>query len=495
MPKRATSLELALPPREPGAPAYTWLYSVLRADILAGRLKPGTRLPPTRELALHYALSRGTIVAAFEGLKAEGYVEGVTGSGTYVSKVLPENLLQVGRTSPASPSPISRRQRRRLSSYGRRVSLFENYEDCPTRAFRTNLPALELFPVDAWTQTSARCLRRVSASMLRGCDAMGYMPLRQTVADYLMRARGLKCQPKQVAIVSGVQEALDLCARLFLNPGDRVCLEDPGYPGAGRAFEAVGAKITAVGVDEEGIQLSKLRSARLIYVTPAHQFPLGITMSLPRRLALLEKARQNNALIFEDDYDSEFRYSGRPVPALQGLDRHGCVLFAGSFSKVMFPSLRLGYLVVPDDLVDRIAAAKSITSRHAPLLEQAVLCEFMDKGLFGRHIRRMREVYADRLSALLESARQRLSGLLEISDVEAGLQTVGWLSGRTTAEQVAKAADTRGLQVFPISRYSRCPYFREGIQLGFAAITPPEIRRGINELARVLEFGSRKVRD
>jgi GntR family transcriptional regulator/MocR family aminotransferase len=315
------------------------------------------------------------------------------------------------------------------------------------------------------------------------------------VADYLVRARGLKCQPKQVAIVSGVQEALDLCARLFLNPGDRVCLEDPGYPGAGRAFEAVGAKITAVGVDEEGIQLSKLRSARLIYVTPAHQFPLGITMSLPRRLALLEKARQNNALIFEDDYDSEFRYSGRPVPALQGLDRHGCVLFAGSFSKVMFPSLRLGYLVVPDDLVDRIAAAKSITSRHAPLLEQAVLCEFMDKGLFGQHIRRMREVYADRLSALLENARQRLSGLLEISDVEAGLQTVGWLSGRTTAEQVAKTAGTRGLQVFPISRYSRCLYFREGIQLGFAAITPPEIRRGINELARVLEFGSRKVRD
>jgi GntR family transcriptional regulator/MocR family aminotransferase len=157
------------------------------------------------------------------------------------------------------------------------------------------------------------------------------------VADYLIRARGLKCQPKQVAIVAGVQEALDLCARLFLNPGDRVCLEDPGYPGAGRAFEAVGAKITAVGVDEEGIQLSKLRSARLIYVTPAHQFPLGITMSLPRRLALLEKARQNNALIFEDDYDSEFRYSGRPVSALQGLDRHGCVLFAGSFSKVMFP--------------------------------------------------------------------------------------------------------------------------------------------------------------
>jgi GntR family transcriptional regulator/MocR family aminotransferase len=241
--------------------------------------------------------------------------------------------------------------------------------------------------------------------------------------------------------------------------------------------------------------LSKLRSARLTYVTPAHQFPLGISMSLPRRLGLLENARQNNALIFEDDYDSEYRYSGRPVPALQGLDRDGCVLFAGSFSKVMFPSLRLGYLVVPGDLVDRVAAAKSVTSRHAPLLEQAALREFMNEGRFGRHIRRMREVYAERLSVLLESASQRLGGLLEISDVEAGLQTVGWLAGKTSAQRVAEAAVARGLQVVPISRYGRRPSSREGIQLGFAAINPREIRQGINALAAVLEAGSREIRE
>jgi GntR family transcriptional regulator/MocR family aminotransferase len=286
-----------------------------------------------------------------------------------------------------------------------------------------------------------------------------------------------------------VQEALDLVARLFLNPGDRAAMEEPGYVGAALAFEAVGAKISAMPLDGEGMELRApgLRGARLAYVTPAHQFPLGITMSLPRRLALLEWARKSDALIFEDDYDGEYRYSGRPVPALQGLDRDGLVLFAGSFSKVLFPSLRLGYLVIPPDLVPHFAAMKSLISRHAPLLEQAVLCDFIADGHFGRHLRRMREVYAGRSAALREGARQRLAGLLEIPDVEAGLQTVGWLCGGIDGESAARAAAARDVDVTPLSDSSRGRLARDGVQLGFAAVDEAEIRRGVRELAIALE--------
>lgn len=488
MVKRATGFALTLPPRESATPAYRWLYATLRAEILEGRLRPGARLPATRDFARGYGLSRGTIVSAFEQLKSEGYVEGSVGSGTYVSKVLPDDLLQVARNASAEPRGQGK-QRRHLADYGRRVKLFTGFEIRRSRAFRANLPALEPFPTSLWAQLTARRWRGASANLLLGCEPLGYGPLREAVADYLGASRGVKCEAQQVAIVSGVQEALDLAARLFLNPGDRVCMEDPGYPGAAIAFEAVGAKISAARVDDEGMELrdANMRGARLVYVTPGHQFPLGITMSLPRRLELLEWARKSGALIFEDDYDSEYRYSGRPVPAMQGLDRNSLVLFAGSFSKVLFPSLRLGYLVIPADLLDRFAAAISVTSRHAPMPEQAVLCEFISEGHFGRHLRRMREVYAERLSVLLESARQRLAGLLEISNIEAGLQTVGWLRGAMDGEAAATAAAKRDVEVTPLSRYSRGRMAREGLQLGFAAVDAREIRRGVEELAIALE--------
>jgi GntR family transcriptional regulator / MocR family aminotransferase len=231
------------------------------------------------------------------------------------------------------------------------------------------------------------------------------------------------CAPEQIAIVSGVQEALDLVTRLLLDPGDRVGIEDPGYIGAALVFEAVGARLRRLPLDPDGVIVpdAQARNIRLLYVTPAHQFPAGISMSLPRRLALITWARRSRALIFEDDYDSEFRYEGAPVPALQGLDRDGVVLFAGSFSKVLFPSIRLGYLVVPPDLVDPLSALKSVARRFEPLLEQAVLADFIAEGHFGRHVRRMREVYAARLSILLEQAHRFLDGRLQISGIEAGL--------------------------------------------------------------------------
>jgi GntR family transcriptional regulator/MocR family aminotransferase len=287
-----------------------------------------------------------------------------------------------------------------------------------------------------------------------------------------------------------------MAARLLLNPGDRVCVENPGYPGAILAFQAFGAKIFASGSDEEGIEIRRLpsRGVRLIYVTPGHQFPLGTTMSLSRRLQLLEWARKSGALIFEDDYDSEYRYSGRPIPALQGLDVNGLVLYAGSFSKVLFPALRLGYLVIPSNLVHHFEAIQSLTSKHAPVLEQLVLSDFIAEGHFGRHLRRMREIYAERLSVLLEQARLRLSGLLEISKVEAGLQTVGWLCPGIDSESVAAAAAKRHVDVIPLDRYSLGRVMPPGLQLGFAAMDVKEIGRGVRELAIALE-GEQKAID
>ncbi len=482
-------------------PSYRWLCTVLRAEILEGRLLPGARLPATRDLAAQYGLSRGTIVNAFEQLKSEGYLEGSVGSGTYVSPVLPDDWLRGPRAPRKRRAPAGDPSAqtaappvRRLSRLGRRVRLLPAHEPGPTRAFRTDQPALDLFPTTLWAQVAARRLRRAPASLLLACDPLGYRPLQEAVAGYLATSRGVKCAPEQVAIVSGAQEALDLIARLFLDPGDRVAIENPGYPGAAEAFAAVGAEVAAARLDGEGIVIdSALQGARLVYVTPAHQFPTGIAMSLARRLELLEWARQAGSLIVEDDYDSEFRYTGRPIPALQGLDRHGVVIFVGSFSKVLFPALRLGYLVVPPDLIDPLAAAKSVASRHAPVLEQAVLCDFITEGHFGRHIRRMREIYAERLAVLLASARERLAGRLAVSDIEAGLQTAGWLSGSAAAAPagiaVAHAAAARNVEVGPLSRYflSGTRGEREGVVLGFAAVDAQEIRRGVAELAAVLE--------
>jgi GntR family transcriptional regulator/MocR family aminotransferase len=491
MPKEPSALPLSL--REPGAgaPLYRWLYEELRSAILEGHLKPGTRLPATRDLAQEYRLSRATIVTAFEQLKSEGYVEGKTGSGTYVSQVLPDELLQVVRARGNAPSP---RRRVALSAYASRLKPLPNPESHSTRAFRANQPALDAFPTTLWAQVAARRLRRVSAHLLAGGEALGYRPLREAVAEYLSISRGVQCSADQVLIISGVQEALERTAHLLLNPGDPVWVEEPGYPGATIVFRAVGARVCPVPVDSEGLDLNsgrrRWKPGRLVYVTPAHQFPLGVTMSLRRRLELLDWARRSHILVFEDDYDSEYRYSGRPIPALQGLDRAGVVIFAGSFNEVLFPALRLAYLVVPPGLVDVFAAAQSASMRHAPLLDQAILCDFIAEGHFARHIRRMRELYAERLSVLLESAGQRLSGLLEISHVEAGLQTVGWLKCGISANQAAAAAAKRQVEVVPLSRYASGSARKDGLVLGFAAVDARELRRGVEQLARALETSS-----
>ncbi len=488
MPREATSLPLSLPAPAAAVPLYRWLYDQLRTAILNGRLKPRARLPATRDLAVVYKLSRATIVSAFEQLRSEGYVEGRPGSGTYVSKVLPEQLLQVAGARQERRLP---HRRISLSAYAKRLQPFRSPPAQPVRAFRANQPALDLFPTALWAQVAARRLRRVSTKLLTGGETLGYRPLREAVAEYLNTSRGVKCAADQVLIVSGAQEGLDRTARLLLNPGDPAWLEQPGYPGAAAVLRAAGAKICGVPVDAEGMNLERgtrrWPRPKLVYVTPAHQFPLGVTMSLRRRLALLEWARKAGVLIFEDDYDSEYRYSGRPVPAMQGLDRAGVVIFGGSFSAVMFPAMRLGYLVVPPEMVDVFAAAQSVSTHHPPLVGQAVLCDFITEGHFARHIRKMREVYAERLSVLLKAAKEKLDGLVEISNVEAGLQTVGWLQHRIDAEVAARAAAERNVELVPLRRYAFGRASRNGIVLGFAAVEPRELRRGVDELAAVLD--------
>ena len=488
VPKQATSMPLSLSAPLAGTPLYRWFYDELRSAILEGRIAPGARLPATRDLAREYKLARATVVTAFEQLKSEGYVEGRVGAGTYVSQVLPDDLLQVARTSAgkaAGPRRVG------WSSYARRLQSVRGDGPRMTRAFRANQAALDVFPTTLWAQVAARRLRRASAQLLSGGEALGYRPLRQAVAAYLNASRGVKCSTDQVLIISGVQEALERAAHLLIDPGDPVWVEEPGYPGAGIVFRAVGARVFPVRVDDEGLDLESGRRraghAKLVYVTPAHQFPLGVTMSLRRRLALLEWARRSHALLFEDDYDSEYRYQGRPIPALQGLDRAGVVIYAGTFNEVLFPALRLAYLVVPPNMVDRFAAAQSVGMRHAPLLDQAVLCDFITEGHFARHIRRMRELYAERLSVFLESSRSRLGGLLEIPDIEAGLQTVGWLAPGITAEVAAEEAARRKVEVIPLSRYSSRHFTRQGLLLGFAAVDARELRRGVEQLARALE--------
>lgn len=491
-------LSLPLPPRTRGTSAHLWLYAALRDAILAGILRPGKRLPATRDLAAQLSVARGTVVRAFQQLAAEGYTIGTIGAGTFVNDRLPDALLTVpSRDAPVARNTTARTTRRavtappprRLSRYAANAREFPAIAHRPMRAFRANVPAIELFPTHLWARLAGRRWRAANVRELTGTASLGFPPLQDTIADYLRTSRGVRCEPSQICIVSGVQEALDIAARLTIDPGDRACVEDPGYIGARLVLEAAGARVDNVGVDDEGMRVptGRAATARIAYVTSSHQYPLGMPMSLARRLTLLEWARANDAMIFEDDYDSEYRYTGHPLPALQGLDTNGRVLFAGSFSKVLFPSLRLGYLVVPRDLRDVVGTIKSITHRHAPVLEQATLADFMTEGHFGRHVRHMREVYAERLGVLRAGAQEYWGERLVVPDIDAGLQTVGWLDERFAATKVVQAAAARDVELVELSRLTQRPLTPDGVQLGFAAVDVRELRRGIDAIAAVLD--------
>ena len=475
-----------------GQPLYRQIYGHVRQCILDGRLSPGARLPSTRQLAADLRVSRSTAVQAYEQLRAEGYIEGLGGAETRVSGALPDSFVRAGvrevdNSVPLRSSLVPASRARGTVSCMRRSS---PPWGLGPRAFRAGVPAVDVFPVDTWGRIMARRWSRTPARDLAYGDPFGYRPLREAIADYLRAARGVRCTADQVMVTAGSQQGLDLAARTLLDPGDKVWLEDPGYHGARGAFTAAGANIVAVPVDQDGLDVMAGRTlapdARMAFVTPSRQLPLGSTMSLARRLALLEWASASRSAIFEDDYDSEFRYASRPLPALQGLDRAGCVLYAGTFSKVTFPSLRLGYLVVPPVLIDTFAAARHFADFHSPFLEQAVMTDFIVEGHFERHIRRMRAIYHDRQVLLVNLARERLGGLLDVRPADAGMTVLGWLGGNLDDVATARAAERAGLHVLPLSPLSVRP-MPPGLILGYAGVRDDEIRDGVNKLAIVLE--------
>lgn len=495
MAKTASPLDLALGDPRPDAKVWRWLYEEIRAAILSGRLKRGSRLPATRELAKQYGISRGTAVMAFEQLHSEGYLEGRNGDGTYVNSHLPEDFL----TAPPIAKVGTRTARRKpaLSRLANRLPKIPNVGFWTARAF-SPAPSPDEFPIAAWAQIAARCLRGATRALLADCDCRGYRPLREALANYLGEARGVKCTADEVIIVSGIQHGLDLTIRVLLDPDDAVCVEDPCFPIIPSMFKALPAKIVPVPVDNEGFDpleaKRRCRKPRLIYVTPAHQFPLGPMMPVSRRMALLEWSYRTGAWIFEDDYDSEYRYAGRPVPALQNFDQRGSVIYSGSFSKVLLPSLRLGYLVVPSELVDKFAAARFLTDRHSSVLEQAAMCEFLTAGHFGRHIRRTRELYASRLMTLREAMRSRLTGIIELPNIDAGTHIPGWLKEGLRADAVAAAASAKDVAAVPIRHFVVETSRPEGFLLGFAPYTTRQIRQGVEVLAAVIDGHLRKHR-
>jgi GntR family transcriptional regulator/MocR family aminotransferase len=356
--------------------------------------------------------------------------------------------------------------------------------------FRHGLPALDAFPLKLWTQLAGKRLRNLPRELLGYGDPKGYRPLREAIASYLGTARAVRCEPEQVVIVAGSQQAIYLAALVLLDEGDFVWMEDPGYLGARGALQIAGARLIPVPVDEQGLRVSDgvrlHRNARLVYVTPSNQYPLTVTMSLQRRLELLEWAENTGAWIIEDDYDSEFRYKSRPIAALQGLDRYGRVIYLGTFSKLLAPTLRIGYFVLPPELVDVFSAASNLISRHPPSLQQVVLTDFIDQGHLARHIRRMRTLYMERQADFIEAARCEVGGLLEISAPEAGIHVVGRLPSGVDSRAAARSAAANGVETKPLSNYFQNDSGPNGLILGYGAFTKRQTLAGMRKLGAAL---------
>jgi len=473
-------------------PVGLQLLSALREVILAGGLTPGERLPASRTLARELGLSRTTVIDVFEQLIAEGLLDSRIGAGTYVSAALeavrPPPLGGPRGSRPGAPAP----SRPRLSRSIARASgqFFARLPHQP-RAFTTAMPAFDAFPLAQWSRQVAKHWRAGREVVLGYGDPHGYLPLRRAVATHLRANRGIDCEPEQIFIVGGAQQAFHLIATVLLDPGDRVWFENPGAIGACNALLACGAAPVPVPIDEEGLVveagLAQARRFRLAFVTPSHQQPLGVTMSLERRLALLQAAEAAEALIIEDDYDGEFRYRGHPVPTLKSIDGAGRVIYVGTFSKTLFPALRLGYFLAPPGLAEVFEQVCNAFLQGVPSNPQAVVADFMEEGHFATHIRRMRRIYAERHQALLEAAAARLDGLLAVRPTDTGLHTVGYLAPPLDEQAVARAAEARGITVAPIARYCIAPTDLRGLVLGFSGIRPPEIRAGVDSLAQVLE--------
>lgn len=480
---------------DPSLPIYRQIYDAIRRDILEGKSAPGTRLPASRKMAESLGVSRMTVINAYDQLLAEGYLEGKQGSGTFVASKLPEEFLRVPK-APAGESRAKLNSRKlSLSAYGERLRqnverIASNHSPTVAVPFQHSLIAVEEFPFDLWAKLSQRHLKYSYRQLGGYGDPAGYGPLRKAIAHHLRSTRGVRCEEEQVIITAGTQQAVFLIAKVLLSADSRVWLEDPCHLGASDVMSAFGVKVSSIPVDDEGFDIERARRrgkpARMVYVTPSRQFPLGMTMSLQRRLNLLEWAKENKAWVIEDDYDSEFRYSGRPLPALQGLDHNQRVLYVGTFSKTVFPALRIGCLVVPSDLIELFTAARALNDVHAPITDQMVLADFIAEGHFERHVRRMRTLYRDRQAVLIEQVEKHLGGFLEVPKSDAGMHIIGWLPKGIDDGAVSQKVTEQGLRAGPVSRYASAKLGRGGLLLGYTGFDEKQIRNGVKKLARVL---------
>jgi GntR family transcriptional regulator/MocR family aminotransferase len=482
-----------LPPvsvdRRSATPLYRQVYDGYRDAIVLRRLRAGERVPSTRDLARELGISRIPVLTAFEQLLAEGYFETRVGAGTFVARVLPDDFQASARglAAPSTPSRPGARQVARASQ----PLLREPEPWLGGRGpFRLSQPAVDHFPARAWSSLIARHVRNPRTSLLHYGDPMGHRPFREAIASYLRTARGVRCEADQVMVVSGSQQALEIASRVLFEPGAPVWVEEPGYPGARDALAMAGARLVPVPVDASGLDvaagMAREPQARGVYVTPSHQYPMGVTMTAARRLQLLDWAQRAGAWIIEDDYDSEYRYESLPIASLQGLDRDARVVYVGTFSKVLFPALRLGYVVVPADLAPRFAAVREAMDVCPPSLFQAVLADFIAEGHFARHLRRMRLLYAERRSVLVDALARELPDL-EVRGDAAGLHLLVMLPETVGDREVAQRAAREGLWTLPLSACSLESARGQGLVLGYGAYGSREARDGVRRLKVVLQ--------
>lgn len=478
-------MQLAIPLSRGSEPLFRQVYRGMRQAILGGALGAGEQLPSTRDLAEQLGISRTVVVLAYEHLLAEGFITGRGGSGTYVSDGLAGNVAAGAR----------KRARLRLSRFGNAVteSSMATVDTplqrpvAPRYNFMYARSDLETFPFAMWRRMLLRQARKGSTRQFDYGSALGNADLRVAISAHLRRSRAVVCDPSEVIVVNGSQQALDLVMRVLVDPGDPVAIEDPHYDGVREALRATGARLRPVPVDREGLDPARIPDdAGMVFVTPSHQFPTGAILSLDRRLALLKWARRRNAVIVEDDYDGEFHYDGRPLESLQGLDREGRIVYIGTFSRTVFPSLRIGYLIAPASLVPALTAAKWLSDLHSASLEQQTLAEFIAGGMYERHLRRLRRRNTARRTALLDVVHKYLGDRVEVTGEGAGAHVALWPKEQVSEEGVIEAAAKRGVGIYGISHcFLRRPS-RPGFLLGYARLTEREIREGVRLLGEVL---------
>ena len=469
-------------------PLHRQIYDAYRGAILDGRLRPRQRIPSSRGLACELRVSRFPVLNAYAQLLAEGYLESRVGAGTVVSSSLPEQLTS---STPAGVRFATRRSGPR--PHVRHSSLPVGESSLPWLkgwgAFGVGQVAVEQFPVRIWSSLVARRCRSMDAKLLHYGHPMGSEALRETLANYLRTARSLRCDAEQVMITSGSQQALEISARALLDSRNSAWIEEPCYRLAREVFALTGCHIVPIPVDQEGLDVAagikRRPKARTVFVTPSHQFPLGVTMSASRRFQLLDWAQRAGSWIIEDDYDAEYRYESLPIASLQGLDANSRVIYIGTFSKVLFPSLRLGYIVIPPDLIDHFLAIRRAMDLSPPTFHQEVLADFIAEGHFARHLRRMRVVYGERRRVLVNSIDKELGSMVRVLGDEAGMHLTVMLSNQNCDTEIAERAARQNLRIWPLSpSYLRDA--RPGFILGFGSTSGEEIPAAVRKLARLL---------